>query len=57
MTRADMVLTGRNTPILPQSPWQYTKYYLRAFHSLNAFLLQQNCLHLTVMDFYVIFVF
>ena len=26
-----------------QSPCQYTKYCLRAFHCLNAFLLRQNC--------------
>ena len=35
----------------PQSPCQYTKYCLRAFHCLNAFLLRQNCLHLTALDF------
>ena len=57
LTRAHTVLTGRKTPMLLQSPWQYTKYYLQAFHCLNAFLLRQNCLHLTVMDFYVIFGF
>ncbi len=51
------VLPGIKTPMLLQSPWQYTKYYLRAFHCLNAFLLRQNCLHLTVMDFRVIFGF
>ena len=37
------VLTGRKTPMLLQSPCQYTKYCLRAFHCLNAFLLRQNC--------------
>uniref|UniRef100_UPI003FF0C9AF hypothetical protein n=1 Tax=Candidatus Limivicinus sp. TaxID=3030905 RepID=UPI003FF0C9AF len=57
LTRTHTVLPGRNTPMLLQSPWQYTKYYLRAFHCLNAFLLRQNCLHLTVMDFCVIFGF
>ena len=43
--------------MLLQSPCQYTKYCPRAFHCLNAFLLRQNCLHLTVMDFCAIFVF
>ena len=51
LTRTHTVLTGRKTPMLLQSPWQYTKYCLRTFHCLNAFLLRQNCLHLTVMDF------
>ena len=51
LTRPHTVLTGRKTPMLLQSPWQYTKYCLRTFHCLNAFLLRQNCLHLTVMDF------
>ena len=43
LTRAHTVLPGRKTPMLPQSPCQYTKYCLRAFHCLNAFLLRQNC--------------
>ena len=44
-------MTGRKTPMPLQSPCQYTKYCLRAFHCLNAFLIRQNCLHLTAMDF------
>ena len=51
LTRTHTVLTGRKTPMPLQSPCQYTKYCLRTFHCLNAFLLRQNCLHLTVMDF------
>ena len=51
LTRTHTVLTGRKTPMPPQSPCQYTKYCLRAFHCLNAFLLRQNCLHLTALDF------
>ena len=43
LTRTHTVLTGRKTPMLLQSPCQYTKYCLRAFHCLNAFLLRQNC--------------
>ena len=43
LTRADTVLTGRNAPILRQTPWQYGKYYLRAFSCLDTFLLRQNC--------------
>ena len=43
LTRTHTVLTGRKTPMLLQSPWQYTKYCLRTFHCLNAFLLRQNC--------------
>ena len=43
LTRTHTVLTGRKTPMLLQSPWQYTKYCLRAFRCLNAFLLRQNC--------------
>ena len=42
-SRGSMVLTGENTPILPQSPCQYTKYCLRTFHCLDAFPLRQNC--------------
>ena len=57
LTRTHTVLTGRKTPKLLQSPCQYTKYCLRAFHCLNAFLLRQNCSHLTALDFRVIFVF
>ena len=36
-------MTGRNAPILRQTPWQYGKYYLRAFSCLDTFLLRQNC--------------
>ena len=36
---------------------KYTKYSLRPFRRLAAFLPRQNCLHLTAMDFRVIFVF
>ena len=36
-------MTGRKTPMPLQSPCQYTKYCLRAFHCPNAFLLRQNC--------------
>ena len=43
LTRADTVLTGRNAPILRQTPWQYGKYYLRAFSCLDTFPLRQNC--------------
>ena len=43
LTRTHTVLTGRKTPMLLQSPCQYTKYCLRTFHCLNAFLLRQNC--------------
>ena len=43
LTRTHTVLTGRKTPMLLQSPCQYTKYCLRAFHCLNAFLLRKNC--------------
>ena len=43
VTRTHTVLTGRKTPMPLQSPCQYTKYCLRAFHCLNAFLLRQNC--------------
>ena len=43
LTRTHTVLTGRKTPMLLQSPCQYTKYCLRAFHCLNVFLLRQNC--------------
>ena len=42
LTRTHTVLTGRKTPMLLQSPCQYTKYCLRAFHCLNAFLLRQS---------------
>ena len=43
LTRTHTVLTGRKTPMRLQSPCQYTKYCLRAFHCLNVFLLRQNC--------------
>ena len=43
LTRTHTVLTGRKTPMPLQSPCQYTKYCLRAFHCLTAFLLRQNC--------------
>jgi hypothetical protein len=43
--------------MLPQSPWQYTLYSLRAFCHLDAFLLRQNCPHLSAMDIRVIFDF
>ncbi len=43
LTRTHTVLTGRKTPMPLQSPCQYIKYCLRAFHCLNAFLLRQNC--------------
>ena len=42
-SRGSTVLPGGNTPILPQSPCQYTKYCLRPFHCLDAFPLRQNC--------------
>ena len=57
MTRTHTVLTGRKTSIRPQRPWEYTKYSLRPFRRLAAFLPRQNCLHLTAMDFRVIFAF
>ena len=43
LTRTHTVLTGRKAPMLLQSPCQYTKYCLRAFHCLNAFPFRQNC--------------
>ena len=43
LTRTHTVLTGGNTPMPLQSPCQYTKYCLRAFHCLIAFPLRQNC--------------
>ena len=57
LTRTHTVLTGRKTSIRPQRPWEYTKYSLRPFRRLTAFLPRQNCLHLTAMDFRVIFGF
>ena len=38
------------------SPLTIRQYFLRAFPCLDTFLLRQNCLHLTGMDFRVIFV-
>ena len=43
LTRTHTVLTGRKAPIHPQRPCQYTKYSLRSFRRLAAFLLRQNC--------------
>ena len=43
LTRTHTVLTGGKAPIHPQSPCQYTKYCLRSFRRLTAFLLRQNC--------------
>ena len=43
LTRAHAVLPGGNALILRQRPWEYTKYSLRPFPCLRAFLLRQNC--------------
>ncbi len=57
LTRADMVLTGRNAPIPRQAPWKYSKYSLRVFPCLDTFLRGKTASHLPAMDFRAIFGF
>ena len=43
LTRTHTVLTGRKALIHSQRPCKYTKYSLRSFRRLAAFLPRQNC--------------